>query len=205
MGRTVEFLPDGHRILVTPQQVADTARVAAPGIPAQYFVGTAQHETNFTINEKDTEPSGFVSMGLYQISLEEMSDAGLSGVDPYSLDGVTRVFADVSLKRVAALVKAANLTEPYPNDLWAMLSVAHNQGLGAALKSIARHGLDWAGYQKRNLDAANDAVARMTASGDQDALRTAEENLVWWKNVFAYGNDCITGGTRWSEIEPLPR
>jgi hypothetical protein len=59
-----------------------------------------------------------------------------------------------------------------PSDTWAFLAIAHNEGLGAAEKTIMAHGLNWSAWKKRN--------PRLAA-------------------MAAYGDDCITGGDRWAE------
>lgn len=207
MGRTVEFLPDGQRIFVSPQDLVDCWRQYAPDIPAQYALGTGSHESSLTLNEKDTEISGFISMGVYQISSDEITEAGFdpTTLDPYSLDGCTKVFAKKSSSRTSALIKVANLAEPYPVDLWSYLFLAHNQGLGAAIKSIQLHGLNWSDYKIRNTHAAWIALNQAREHDDGSPAATAAVNeaatkLKWWQSVCAYGDDVISGGPRWVDV-----
>jgi hypothetical protein len=177
MGRRVEFLPGGTRRRIEPAAVAAAWVRATTKIPPQYACGTAQHETDFTANEVDTEESGFVSKGIFQLSDEEAAEAGRPGADLLNLDQAAAVLAAVAQHRLAAIVVAAHLDgwTRLPNDVWAYLALAHNQGLGAALKTIRLHGLDWTSYKKRNSQLA--AMA-------------------------AYGDDCVSGGARWSEVTP---
>lgn len=158
-------------ILVTPEQVIEactSARVVTD-IPPRFFVGTAQHETNFAINEIDTEPNGFVTEGIYQISREEATEVGMPKADLLDLDVATVVFTRLMEKRLSRIL--SKTTHPVKEDVWAYLAIAHNQGLGAALKTIEAHGLDWAAYKKRN------PKVRIVSSG--------------------YGDNVITGGPRW--------
>jgi hypothetical protein len=69
-----------HAVLVKPADLCDAwLKMQSWGkFPAdyessvKYVVASAQHETNFALNERDTEADGFVSMGLFQISDEEI-------------------------------------------------------------------------------------------------------------------------------------
>lgn len=141
-------------------------------IPSTFAVGTAQHETNFAINELDTEENGFQTWGIYQISKEEAKEVGMPDADLLNLVSASQVFAKLMEKRLIEIVKACKLQgTPYvefPKDIWAYLAIAHNQGLAASLKTIKSYGLDWEGYKKRN------PTIRIVSSG--------------------YGDDVITGG-----------
>ena len=171
MGRTVEFPPDGARIRVTPQEVADAWRLRS-SIPAQYIVGTADHETDFTINERDTEPNGYISIGIFQLSQDEAASIGLPNANLLTLEDSCDVMAKIADKRMALILSAANLTAPTP-DCWFYLALCHNQGWGACHKTICAHGLDAAAWTARNPQLAQAA---------------------------RYFNDCMTGGARWSEV-----
>jgi hypothetical protein len=172
MSRKVEFIPDGKRVFVSPQEVADAWLLRATGIPAQYAVGTAQHETDFTVNERDTEPSGFVSIGVFQLSQDECNEAGMPHADLLTLEDSCAVLAMIAGKRLSAILKAASLSAPVP-DCWFYLALAHNEGLGACLKTLAAHGMNAAAWTARNPQLAQAA---------------------------AYFNDCVTGGARWGEV-----
>lgn len=183
MSRIVQFVPDGARKRVAPADVAACWRLHSMLVPACYALGTAQHETDFTLNEKDVEPSGYTSYGLYQIGEDEMAQVGMpiASHDPYDLDIITIVMCDLAEARLKRICTAARFSlSAIPRDAFAYLSIAHNQGLGACLKTIAAHGLDWSAYKDRNLKEAQQA-------GDPEKLK-------WWMDVFAYGDDCITGG-----------
>jgi hypothetical protein len=180
MGRSVDFLPNGVRNTVDPTSVVLLWRKHSTLVSASYALGTAQHETDFTLNEKDTEPSGYVSMGLYQIGAEEMAQVGmpLGSHDPYDLETITIIMVDLAEARLKRIMNAARLTVDLytpPPDVWAYLALAHNQGLGACLKTIAAHGMNWSAYCARNPQLAD---------------------------MAAYGNDCITGGTYASILRP---
>lgn len=189
MSRIIQFVPDGVRVRVSPGDVAMLwQRMALPAltvagpltIPPQYACGTAQHETDYTINEVDTEPSGFVSKGIFQLSDEEAQEAGDPTANMLTLPGAISVLLPIAQKRVQKLVAAAqavqgdSLANAMNGDLWAYLALAHNQGLGAALKTIGMHGLDWRAYKDRNPHLAD---------------------------MAAYGDDCISGGARWGEVQ----
>lgn len=172
MPRVVKFLPDGARVRVKPGILAAAWRARTSVIPAEYACGTAQHESSFTRNEVDVEETGFTSMGVFQLSLEEASQARRPDANLLTLADSVDVLAFVAEERLAAILKAAGLERP-SLDTWAYLALAHNQGLGACLKTIREHGLDWSGYKARNPQLA--AMA-------------------------AYGDDCVSGGARWSEV-----
>jgi hypothetical protein len=67
------------------------------------------------------------------------------------------------------------MVRSFSQDVWAYLALAHNQGLGAALKTIRTYGLDWDAYKKRN----------PTMTG-----------------IIEYGDDCISGGPAWKAMHP---
>lgn len=169
--RKVEFVPDGKRILVTPQEVADAWRMRS-SIPAQYAVGTADHESSFTINERDTEPNGFVSIGIFQLSQDEANAAGFPAANLLTLEDSCAVMAKTAERRLANILSAANLTTPTP-DCWFYLALCHNQGWGACHKTICAHGLDAAAWTARNPQLAQAA---------------------------RYFSDCVTGGASWSQV-----
>lgn len=173
--RTVEFVPSGARVYASGADIVTAWRKYSSKIPAQYALGTAQHETDFTINEVDAEASGFVSKGIYQLSDEELASTGTC-CDLLTLEGSTQVLAIVAERRLVEILKAADLNpnSPAPPDARAFLAVAHNQGLSAALKSIRSHGINWSAYINRNPSLAG--------------------------SIGNYGSDCITGGVKWSPV-----
>jgi len=147
-------------------------------IPAQYALGTAQHESNFTLNEVDTEVSGYVSKGIFQLADGEAAEVGFAGANLLELEDSTVVFAALCEKRLKVLVAAVALNmSALPRDIWAYLAMAHNEGLQAALGTLRQHGLDWAAYKARNPSLTSMAV---------------------------YGDDAISGGEKWTPDLNLP-
>jgi hypothetical protein len=181
MNRTEEYLPDGKPIYATPTEVVACWRKYTTNIPAQYALGTADHESSFALNEIDTEPSGYVSMGIFQLGDEEMASTGFplsrkAGSPVYTLEGSTRMMVRLCEHRLERISHAMNWSPPVP-DLWFFLALAHNEGLGACLKTLAAHGMNAAAWIDRN-----------------PSLR----------HMAQYGMDCITGGKHWSEVDPAP-
>jgi hypothetical protein len=182
--RTVVYVPDGVKRYVSPEDLVACWRKYTTRIPCQHVCGTAQHETNYVLNELDTEPSGFQSGGLLQLDSDEAKAAGRPKAVLYDLDDACFVFANRCEFRLDTILAAADLDEPTP-DVWAYLAIAHNQGLGrfataarrkpgehpGALGSIADYGLDWPAYKARNPQYAH--------------------------NMIPYGDDCISGGEKW--------
>ena len=173
MSRSETFPPDGKRIIAPATDIVSVWRSYSVQIPAQYALGTAQHETNWTLNEVDTEDSGFVSMGIFQLSDEERKQVGLPAANLLALEDACKVLALVAAQRLTLLLQESAITDPpYPSDIWAYLAVAHNEGTQAALKTIRRHGLDWMQWKRRNFQQLG--------------------------NMCNYGDDCISGGSKWS-------
>ena len=185
-----EYVKDGvwyptraAAILVTPQQVIDAGCAARPTLDPRYIVATAQHESRFAINEVDTEPSGFISKGIFQISDEEARSAGLPGVNLLTLDASAQVMVRLALRNRDAFQQAGG--NPFANDVNGWLALAHNEGRGAMRKTIATHGTLW-----------GDPYAFPNPSDD------APESYRYrnaWRAIVAYGDDCITGGAVWRE------
>lgn len=170
MGRTVSFPPNGQRILADPKYVVAFWRKYSQW-PAKYALATGRHESDLTLNESDVEVSGFTSMGIFQISDEERADAGCPTADLMQLDDSCQVLALLTDKRVSAICTAVGLIEnALPADVWFYCALAHNEGLGAALKTIRLHGLDAAAWIARNPQLAQAAK---------------------------YFSDCMTGGLDW--------
>lgn len=168
MGRIEAFLPDGKRIHVAPSEVVSAWRACTRLIPAQYAVGTGDHESSFTVNEVDTEASGFISKGIFQLSDEEIAQSGQCA-DVLTLGGSCSVLSNLAEKRLLLIMHAAEIEEPTP-DCWAYLAIAHNQGPTAAVKTIQKYGLNWVAYRERNRSIPG---------------------------IASYGDDCITGGIHW--------
>jgi hypothetical protein len=198
-----EFL-DGAGNVGADRQLSSAADVAAAWlqastvIPPQFAVGTAKHETSYTLNERDTEPSGKQTGGIFQLTLggtsqDLLGDAALQGfpeADVYTLAGSCKVFAakqERQLAKIQAAVDSYNAANGIaaidwsspPTDVWAYLGYAHNVGIGSAssgkgcLATIARYGLNWEAFKQRNAGKVNFAT-------DRDG--------------GVYGDDCISGG-----------
>lgn len=166
--RKVEFPPNGRRIFAAPEDIVATWRMYSTIIPAQYALGTADHESSFTLNEVDTEPSGFMSYGIFQLSGEEAASAYCDDTDDlFILKESCRVLATIAEERFDAIKAVGRPCY----DLWAYLALAHNEGLHAALKSIEKYGFSWDDWKARN-------GAKLA-------------------NMCRYGDDCITGGKAW--------
>lgn len=139
--------------LITALNLANLLVNIDPVVPLTYYLGTAQHETNWATNERDTEESGFQSWGLFQLSEEEAADVGMPQADLMNPVQTCLVMVHLTNRRRTRIREVAKITGGDPPDLCAYLAIAHNQGLGAAIKSIQNHGLDWAAYRHRNPNA----------------------------------------------------
>jgi hypothetical protein len=176
--RVEQFFPDGRRLLADPHDLVAGWRVHTRLIPAQHALGTAQHESNFTLNEVDIEVCGYASKGIFQIADSEAAEIGFDRANLLELEDAIVVFAALCEKRLAALAAAAALDlQALPSDTWAYLAIAHNQGLHAAIKTVRLHGLDWKAYKARN-----------------PSLQA----------LACYGDDVISGGEKWSPSFELP-
>lgn len=173
--------------VVLPAVVAAQASTGLSNIDPRYFVGTCFHEAGCT-NEWDTEvatassPSGFQSVGAYQIGDEEARAYGYQLVDMLDFDKATACMVKLAEHNRARLRTFAGLAADAPDPdyvdpkgvTWkggtmrAYLAIAHNHGTGYAQLTIARYGMDWAKYKARN--PTDDIVAHV------------------------YGEDCVTGG-----------
>ncbi len=190
---------------VTGNQVLESivraqASLKLTAIDPRYFVGTCFHEAG-CVNEWDTEIAsptcikGFVSVGAFQIGEEEARRYGFQLADMLDLDKssicMVRMAEDNRKAIRSAALLAPNAPDPDYTDsngfVWsggtlrAYLGIAHNKGNGFTRTTIRNHGLDWAGYQKRN------PTDRIVSN--------------------RYGQDCITGGPQWpskAPTEPVP-
>ena len=149
-----------NAILVTPDDVRASVQKTRTAIDLQYFVGTAKHESNFAINERDTESDGFETWGIYQVSSPEAMRAGLAKVsDALKLDECTRVMVYLAENLRFQIRKFLKLPDsaPDPVGIEAYIAIGHNQGLGQAkttgkglLGTLFRYGLDWPRYVANN-------------------------------------------------------
>lgn len=182
--RSVVFV-GGTPIRAQPADLAVAWKARTVVVPTRYAFGTSQHEADFALNEVDTEPSGFVSKGIFQLSTEEAVAVGFGTANLLMLQDAVAVMAALSDARTLAILRATGWActsaDKVPGDVWAYLTVAHNQGLEACLHSIERFGLDWEAYKKRNL---------------AESAGTDKEEF--WKKACAYGDDAISGGSSWT-------
>ena len=173
--------------VVLPAVVAAQASLSLANIDPRYFVGTCFHEAGCT-NEWDTEvatassPSGFQSVGAYQIGDEEARTYGYQLADMLDFDKATACMVQLAEHNRSRLRTFAGLAPGAPDPdyvdahgvTWkggtmrAYLAIAHNHGTGYAQLTLARYGMDWGRYVQRN----------------------PTDNLV----LHGYGNDCVTGG-----------
>lgn len=216
--RCFYMLPDGsisksktgaHR--VAPQLVADLARKLETGIPPQFFVATAERETNFATNEIDVEEDGFTSQGLFQIcngrwynpDTNSWSYGGRAEctvatdlLDPAVAVNTFNIIQTLRLRNIqTAAAQKGNFTGV---DVWAYLGLAHNEGLEAALKTIKNYGLDWLAYKQRN------GVCAFHLQGNSLWTMPCDPNKPctdYGKKIGRYGDSMITGGTRWIEVK----
>ncbi len=150
-------------------------------IPAQFALGSAFHETGYAVNERDVadQSDGTDSDGLFQISRQEAVDAGMGQADLFNLTGAVTVFRVLMEEKYYKILRAAklNIGAMVPPDVWAYLSMAHNQGIGAVIETINKHGLHWDAYRQRN----------------QGIKRPGFDGAA----ICRYGDDCIFGGPDW--------
>jgi hypothetical protein len=183
--------PDGTRTgdrswahHVAPVDVVNAWRNVSSRIPARFAVGSALHESGYAVNEIDAgdQGDGSDSIGIFQLSKAEASDAGHPLADLTDLDQAATVFAITMHKKLDAIVKATNDGNDLydDDDLWAFLQIAHNQGLGAALATIKAHGANYSGpggYRERNI-----GINKPGFNGP---------------HIIAYADDVISGGHDW--------
>lgn len=193
--------------LAAPQQVYDAivkAQAARDtlGIDPRYFVGTCYQETNGAINEWDTEiataesPTGFVSVGAYQIGQEEAHRYGYTLEDLLDLDKASDCMLQLAMDNLkwimscvanaTKLGKASDLDYTDANGkLWpaggvrAYMGICHNHGAGYVRATIYNYGLDWVRYKQRN----------------------PHDNIV----AHGYGESCCTGGSWFNKVVEGPQ
>lgn len=188
---------------VTGQQVlSEVVRIQnklnMKNVDPRYYVGTCFHEAG-CLNEWDTEiatvraPTGFVTVGLFQISKEEAERFQFRLEDMLDITKATTVFVRLTESNRAAIRSAAGIPDRMPDPdytdpngvTWkggamrAYLAICHNKGIGFTRTTIKTYGLDWPAYKKRN-----------------PTDRIVSNN---------YGEDCVTGGPYWpSSTTPEP-
>jgi hypothetical protein len=126
-------------VIVSPADVVDAIRRAGGSVvPDTYYLCTAARESGF---DTSAVGDGGTSIGIYQ-----------SRTGSFDLDDATRDMINITERNRLEIRAAAGVSGEDPWDMGAYLSVAHNQGLGAALMTIAEYGMDWSAYAARNGD-----------------------------------------------------
>lgn len=194
---------------VTADQVAEACRKAGATLPLGYYVYTAQHESNFAVNERDTEPSGFMSYGVFQLSMEEARSVKKSGANLLDLDVAARVLVLIAENRrvfIRGILKLRN-ADPDPKDMAAYVAICHNAGENdGTFKNLPKYGLDFTVWKERNGKESKERLARalvslsnlMDAKASQDKIEAATAELAkaksyakWVVSMSAYGTDCL--------------
>lgn len=219
MGRVEEFLVSSttwsearsSAKRVDPADVAEAAKKAGATVSLGYFVGTAQHEANFAVNERDTEESGYMSYGIYQLGLHEARSVRMPSANLLDLDQATRVMVTITESRRQFLRQILNLhgNVPDPHDMCAYLAICHNAGENdGSIKNLPRYGMVWdgpKGWKTRNADEAKKWVATATdllnqynKAGSPEQVRLGAKDLekaksfaLWVPKMSAYGDDCL--------------
>jgi len=179
---------DAHH--VDPSDVLAVARSVSSRVPGQFFVGTAQHESGFVVNERDSgdQGDGTDSDGIFQLSRSEAIKSGHPAADLFDLGDAATVFAILMHRNLDRILSAAGNSSYPPGDVWAYLAMSHNQGIGAVEDSIRKFGLNYSGpggYRERNKNTVKPGF-----NGP---------------NIIAYCDDVISGGKSWRfEWNDLP-
>lgn len=175
------------KMLTGTQIVRQLEALGSSIVSAEYYIGTCFHEAGCT-NEWDTEvakhdePTGFVSVGAFQIGEEEAHHFGFTLIDMLDLEKATVVMKKLAEDHRDALrwklKLGADAMDPLYVDpsgmhwpggqMRAYLAVAHNTGLATAMRSVDAWGMDWNAFKLRN--------PKMLVVS------------------HGYGDDCITGG-----------
>ena len=185
-GRTVRFL--NGRVSTTPEEIVRTFVQYTTRVPASCALGIAARETPaYYLDEEDTESTGFVSTGVFQLSRADAARALRPLADLTSLEDSCAVLATILEGYLDTLEAAAGGIDDatfFAAGGAAYLGWAHNAGPGGVpgkfgpIDSIRAYGLDWSALKQRPDNQA---------PGSYMAAR-----------MIPYGDDCITGGRDWS-------
>lgn len=187
---------------VTPEQVAEACRKAGATVALQYFIGTAQHESNFAINERDTEENGFQSYGIFQLSQYEARTVKMPGANLLDLDVACRVMVLITENRrkfLRSILRAAP-NEPDVADLCAYIAVMHNVGENdPTFQNIPKYGMNWKKWKDRNYLESSDGLAKAKAAAlatpNDEAVRAqlakSQRYYNWTRSMAKYGDDCL--------------
>ena len=147
-----------------PKEIADS-----------YWIGTAKHEADppFTVNERDTEKSGFKTYGVFQVSEEEGARAGVPVEDLPTLEGCARAFVPTAVKNYNYLLPYAKTPEARARDIFAYMAVLHNVGAhDSSIKNLVngRFPMRW---------------------GGPGGFKDRNKNTKWGMKISRYGDDCL--------------
>lgn len=186
--------PGAERLLTSAADVAAEWKRWTSRIPASFAVGVGLHESSYTLNERDTEPSGKQTGGVFQLTLGgtsvdafgDATRAGFPDADVFTLEGACKVLASLAeswLDKLEAAAGGLDDASFFAQGGAGYLAWAHNAGLGhgQALDSVTKYGLDWSASLARN--AGTDYFDN---------------------HIGPYGNDCISGGPDWTEDMGAP-
>jgi hypothetical protein len=199
--------------VISPITVAALAYPHCGGkIPLRVLVGIVENETANAVNEIDTDPGNdgklITTLGLGQITVDEyravMKRLGFPGSSQASPGFIQvqllepnehlEVLAELLASHLDALDAIAIVPAP---DRWALVGIAHNEGLGAAettLKNYGRGAWSWTAYKIRNLAAATKALQ----DDPHSAEALAEMERV--TRISHYGDNLIKGGSHWADV-----
>lgn len=130
-------------------------------------------EPSFTVNERDTEKSGFRTYGVFQVSEEEGARAGVAVEDLPTLEGCARAFVPLAVKNYNYLLPYAKTPEAQTYDIFAYMAVLHNVGAhDSAIENLVagRRSMRW---------------------GGPDGFKDRNKNTKWGIKISKYGDDCL--------------
>ncbi len=138
---------------------------------------------------------------VYVVADDETIQAGFNGKtnspkQTTDLVEATVVFSrlqQIKLNRIIAawrMTPAGAAAVELTDDIYAYLALAHNEGLEAALKTIALHGADWGHYKVRNGACQHHWAPGAMASGVAYGCGDCSEYI---RHIGAYGDDCMEG------------
>lgn len=173
-------------------------------IPVATAIGFGWHETNFVTNIHTVEPNGHTTGGIFEIDLTsgppyinkgDNINVGAPWLNWWDLDDSCAIFAarlhqyKFRIIRAAQAYNAANglaaLDETaLPSDFYSYLGIAHNLGIGTALTSINKYGMNWAAFKARP--------------------ENASLNIVQMRSNGCYGDDVASGGQYYTEDMAAP-
>lgn len=214
----------GQAIQWSEDQVLEAARRVSFGVPVGFILGMAIRESGLKINEIDTDydedgnPREAQTYGLLQIRRSEALTAlSLTAIDAEELvDPETNIkVACTVFDKYRVALDAAAQPGYAEEDMLRYLCWAHNAGIGNALPSVVRYGLDWQATLARNspgsyagpggrLQRYTDTVVEKanlyttrTTSDDGSAINSYEMGLGSDDTIFRVGLLLAVGWAGW--------